>query len=79
MYRVHVDTVSEKEVADIEGLCVQGIRLQCGESLEDEKSHVLKSTCDEAQTQIHGICKKTTNTDSAQDHNTAKMITNKAD
>lgn len=58
MYRVHVDTVSEEEVAQVGGVCADAIRLQCGESLEELKSRVLQALGDEAQTQVHGIYKK---------------------
>lgn len=38
MYRVHVDTVSEEEVAQVGGVSGEAIRLQYGESLQDVKS-----------------------------------------
>jgi len=57
-YRVHVDTVTEEEVAQVGGFCVEAFRLQCGESLKDVKSRVLLALGDEAQAQVHGIYRK---------------------
>lgn len=54
-YRIHGNTVSEEEVAEVGGV---GLRLQCRESLQDVKSRVLKALSDEAQTQVHGIYKR---------------------
>lgn len=61
MYRVHVDTVSEEEVAEVGGIGTEAIRLQSGESLQDVKRCVLLALGDEAQTQVHGIYKKNNN------------------
>lgn len=61
MYRVHVDTVSEEEVAQVGGIGTEAIRLQSGESLQDVKRCVLLALGDEAQTQVHGIYKKNNN------------------
>lgn len=58
LYRVHVDTVSEEKIAQVGGISVEAIRLQRGESLQDMKSCVLQALSDEAQAQVHGICKK---------------------
>lgn len=55
-YRVHVDAMSEEEVAQV-GRVTWVIRLQCGKRLQDVKSCVLLSLSYQAQTQVHGICK----------------------
>ncbi len=55
MYRVHVDAVSEEEVAEVGGVSVEAIGLQRRESLQDVKSCVLQALSDEAQAQVHGI------------------------
>lgn len=58
VYRVHVDTVSEEEVPQAGGVCIDAIRLQRGEILQDLESSVLQALSDEAQAQVHGIYKK---------------------
>lgn len=50
--------MSEEEVANIEGLRVQIVRLQGGKGLQDVKSCVLKALRDEAKAQVHGIWRR---------------------
>lgn len=50
--------MSEEEVAEVGGGAAVAIRLQSGESLQDVKRRVLKAQSDEAQTQVHGICRR---------------------
>lgn len=55
MYRIHVDTVSEEEVAHVGVVAVGVFRLQRGESLQHVESRVLLALGDEGQAQVHGI------------------------
>lgn len=48
LYRIHSNTVSEEEVANIGGLRVQIVRLQGRKGLQDVKSCVLEALRDEA-------------------------------
>lgn len=48
----------EEEVAEVGGGAAVAIGLQSGESLQDVKRCVLKAPSDEAQTQVHGIYKR---------------------
>lgn len=50
--------MSEEEIAEAGGGVVVAIVLQNGESLQDVKRQVLKALSDEAQTQVHGIYKR---------------------
>lgn len=58
MYHVHVDTVSEEEVAEVSAVRVEVIGLQGGKGLQDEEGGVLQALSYQAQTQVHSICKK---------------------
>lgn len=55
LYHIHVNTVSEEEIANIGGISVQVVRLQRRKSLQDVKCAVLKALRYEAQAQVHGI------------------------
>lgn len=54
-YLVHVDTVTQKEVAQVWCVSALAVLMQPGEGLKDNVGRVLLILGDQAQTQVHCI------------------------